>query len=99
MAVADHLDDDALRAAFAAHKADAPKFTRRMAVNIADFFGVAPMPLVWQLEKRGLIRKGSWEWFRENGGITAENIAEVRAGRLADARAAEHNGTQEARHG
>ena len=81
------IDDDALRAAFAAHRAGAPKFTRRMAITIADLFGVNPMSMVWRLEKMGLIKRGSWDWFRMNGGITADNIKEVRAGIEADRRA------------
>lgn len=86
------IDDDALRAAFAAHRAGAPKFTRRMAITIADVFGVNPMSMVWRLEKMGLIKRGSWEWFRMNGGITADNIKEVRDGIEADRRALAEGG-------
>lgn len=80
------IDDDALRAAYAAHRAGAPKFTRRMAITIADLFGVNPMSMVWRLEKMGLLKRGSYEWFKMNGGITADNIREVRAGAEADRR-------------
>jgi len=85
------IDNDVLRAAFAAHAEGKPKFTRRMAITIADLFGVNPMSMVWRLEKMGLIKRGSWEWFKMNGGITAANIKEVRAGAAAD-RAVMHPG-------
>lgn len=82
------IDDDALRAAFAAHAEGQGKFTRRMAITIADMFGVNPLSMVWRLEKMGLLKRGSWDWFRMNGGITADNIKEVRAGAEADRRSA-----------
>lgn len=70
------LDDDTLRAAFAAHKEGSTKFTRRMAIAIARMADMKPMSLVWRLEKMGLLKRGSWDWFRINGGITAAHIAE-----------------------
>lgn len=80
------LDTDALRAAVDSHKDGSGKFTRRMAINIADFFGLRPMSLVWQLEKHGIIKRGSWDWFKSNGGITRDHVSEVRADREADTR-------------
>lgn len=77
------IDEDALRAAFKAHAEGQEKFTRRMAITIADLFGVRPMGLVWKLEKMGLLKPGSWDWFQSNGGITADNINEVRSDRAA----------------
>lgn len=73
------MDDETLRAAFGAHKEGQTKFTRRMAITIADMADMRPMSLVWRLEKMGLLKRGSWEWFHHNGGITAEHIKEVRA--------------------
>jgi hypothetical protein len=73
------MSDADLRAAFAAHKDGATKFTRRMAITIADMAEMKPMSLVWRLEKMGLLKRGSWEWFRMNGGITGAHIEEVRA--------------------
>lgn len=81
--LAGHLDEDALRAAFHAHKEGQTMFTRRMAINIADFFGVPPMSLVWKLEKMGLLKRGSWDWFKSNGGITKAHIEEARGDRTA----------------
>lgn len=71
------MDDDALRAAFDAHAAGQPKFTRRMAIIIAHMAGMRPMSLVWRLEKMGLLKRGSWAWFRSNGGITQAQIRQV----------------------
>ncbi len=67
-----------LRAAFEAHTKGATKFTRRMAIAIADMAELPPMSLVWRLEKMGLLRRGSWDWFKANGGITAEHIKDAR---------------------
>jgi hypothetical protein len=73
------MDDITLEAAFHAHKAGQTMFTRRMAIVIADMAEMKPMSLVWRLEKLGLLKRGSWEWFRNNGGITKAQIEEVRA--------------------
>ncbi len=70
---------DELEAAFRAHTEGQTNFTRRMAINIGDFLGLTPMAVVWKLEKRDLIKRGSWEWFKANGGITKNHIAECRA--------------------
>lgn len=78
------MDDEMLRVAFAAHKDGQTKFTRRMAIAIAEIAEMRPMSLVWRLEKMGLLKRGSWEWFQHNGGITAEHIREVRADRAAN---------------
>lgn len=83
----DDVDPAVIRAAYEAHKDDVPKFTRRKAIHIADQFGVKPMHMVWRLERMGLLKRGSWEWFAENGGITAEHIKIVRTEAEADRRA------------
>ena len=82
------IDNDALRAAVAAHKADAKAkgekcFSRRRVILIADLFGMKPMPMVWQMEKRGLMKRGSYQWFKDNGGITHDHITETRVDRAA----------------
>jgi hypothetical protein len=79
------MDDETLTVAFKAHADGQEKFTRRMAITIADMADMRPMSLVWRLEKLGLLKRGSWEWFKREGGITAEQVQEVRAGRMADA--------------
>lgn len=82
------IDDDALRSAVEAHKADARAkgekvFSRRRVILIADLFGMKPMPMVWQMEKRGLMKRGSYAWFKANGVITHDHITEVRVDRAA----------------
>lgn len=73
------VDDAALRAAFEAHTRGQDKFTRRMAIAIADMAGMRPMQLVARLEHLGLLKRGSYAWFQDNGGITPDQVAEVRA--------------------
>lgn len=82
------VDSSALEAAFHAHKEGHTKFTRRMAINIADHFGTSPKHIVQQLERMTLLKRGSWNWFVRNGGFSKENYAEVRADRLASVRSA-----------
>ncbi len=69
--------EDELRAAFQAHKEGHSKFTRRMAIHLANFAGAPPMSIVWRLEKMGCLKRGSWDWFKANGGITKAHIDEV----------------------
>lgn len=75
------MDDNDLRAALAAHKAGSTKFTRRMAINLADFFDVSVKQIVSRLEEMGCIKQGAWEWFQRNGGFTKDHYAEVRRDR------------------
>jgi len=82
------MTDDDLRAEVAAHKADAKEkgktvFSRRRVIAIADLAGVRPMTMVWRLEKLGLLRRGSYAWFKANGGITPDHITEARVDRAA----------------
>ncbi len=78
------MDMDTLSAAFAAHTADSDWFTRRMAINLADMDATTPRELVRRCERLGLLKRGSWDWFAQNGGVTAAQIAKVRAERKAD---------------
>ncbi len=80
------IDQGALEAAFHAHKEGHTKFTRRMAINIADHFDTTPRHVVQQLERTGLVKQGSWDWFVSNGGFSKENFAEARADRMAGGR-------------
>jgi len=75
------LETDLMRQMYEVETSDKTHFTRRMAINIADFFGLPPMSMVWQLEKRGIAKKGSWSWFKDNGGITKDHIHQARTDR------------------
>lgn len=72
------MDMDSLAAAFRAHKDGQTKFTRRMAINLADMDGCTPKQLVLRCERLGLLKRGSWDWFVANGGITRDQIRQVR---------------------
>ena len=80
----DDVDPDAIRAAFHTYTEGEPKFTRRVAIHIADQFGVKPMHMIWRLEKMKLVKSGYWRWFDRNGGITQEQVKIVRADAMAD---------------
>ena len=77
------MDNATLTEFFEQHARGKGKFTRRIAINMADVIGLPPMSLVWRLEKMGLLKRGSWDWFKANGGITKAHIEEVRADRAA----------------
>jgi hypothetical protein len=72
------VTDDDLRIAFAAHTAGQTHFTRRMAIVLADMADQHVRALVRRCERLGLTKAGSWDWFVANGGITREQIEEVR---------------------
>ena len=71
------MDDETLTAAFHAHADGHEIFTRRIAIHLANMADMRPMSLVWRLEKMGLLKRGSWDWFKANGGITQEQVREV----------------------
>lgn len=72
------MDMDALTAAFKSHTEGHDKFTRRMAIVLAGMDGTTPKQLIQRCERLGLLKPGSWEWFKDNGGITAEQVDQVR---------------------
>lgn len=71
-------DDQALAELFHQVTAGSKTFTRRMATTLADMFGTEPMPMVARLERMGLLKPGSEDWFRIQGGITVAHIRQVR---------------------
>jgi hypothetical protein len=79
MATETRPDDPALRAAFADIVGDMPTLTRRAVITLADMFGDGPMAMVARLERLGLAREGSFDWFRQNGGITRTDVYLVRS--------------------
>jgi len=72
------LDERALREAFAAATDGAVVLSRRTVILLADMFGLDPLGMVHVLERKGLARAGSIDWFRANGGISQEDIDLVR---------------------
>lgn len=51
--------------------------TRRHIIILAHFFYVSREAIVRRLEELGLAKKGTWDWFCNNGGITDEQAQEV----------------------
>lgn len=78
-----YIDPDALRVARKAQVEGATMFTRRHVINLADFFGCSPRQIVRECERLGLAKRGTWDWFLKNGGITRDHIEQVRADRAA----------------
>lgn len=72
------MDDRTLVAAFHAHTKGEKRFSRRMAINLADMDGTTPRQLTLRLERMNLLNEGSWSWFVENGGISQDQIEAVR---------------------
>ena len=61
------------------------KTTRRLVILLADQYGISRQACVLRLEELGLVKKGTWSWFEDNGGITDEQAREV-LGSAADRR-------------
>lgn len=55
----------------------ANNFTRRHIIIIAHTFGVSREAVVRRLEELQAIKKGTWDWFDMNGGITDKQVLEV----------------------
>lgn len=51
--------------------------TRRHIILLAHYFGVSRQAIVMRLEELGLTKKGTWDWFRDNGGISDEQARQV----------------------
>lgn len=51
--------------------------TRRHIVLLANHFGVSRQALVMRLEELALVKKGTWAWFEDNGGITDDQARQV----------------------
>lgn len=41
--------------------------TRRHIILLSSFFGVSRQAMVMRLEELGLTKKGTWDWFMDNG--------------------------------
>ena len=57
--------------------AGASRFTRRHVILLAHAFGVSREAMVRRLEELGLVKRGTWDWFEANGGITNEQASQV----------------------
>lgn len=50
---------------------------RRHVIVLANHFGISREAMVRRLESIGLVESGTWDWFRDNGGITIDHVLEV----------------------
>jgi len=78
---------DFLSESFAKMTEGQPVFSRRIAINLADMCGMEVRTMVRALEKRNLLKHGSWDWFVSNGGFTKQHYIQARS----DARTPPHN--------
>lgn len=67
----------AVRQKFQEVTTGSPRLTRRHVIVLAHFFGVSREAMVRRLEELGLSKKGTWDWFAANGGITDGQVAQV----------------------
>ncbi len=67
----------AVRQKFQEVTAGSTRLTRRHVIVLAHFFGVSREAMVRRLEELGLTKKGTWDWFEANGGITDEQARQV----------------------
>jgi Zn-dependent peptidase ImmA (M78 family) len=63
--------------------------TRRHIILLSNFFGVSRQALVLRLEELALTKKGTWDWFMDNGGITDEQAQQVLGPAISDSSLAE----------
>lgn len=62
---------------FKALTAGASKLARRHVILLAHQFNISREACVRRLEELELIRKGTWEWFEDHGGIPKQTVKEV----------------------
>ncbi|WP_417625292.1 ImmA/IrrE family metallo-endopeptidase [Paremcibacter congregatus] len=55
----------------------ATQFTRRHVIILAHTFGVSRQLIIHRLEELKAVKKGTWDWFHMNGGISDEQAKEV----------------------
>lgn len=67
----------AVRQRFAEVTAGASHLTRRHIIFLADAFGVSREAMARRLEELSLAKRGTWDWFEANGGITDEQARQV----------------------
>ncbi|VVT35253.1 XRE family transcriptional regulator [Hoeflea sp. EC-HK425] len=53
------------------------KTTRRLIILLAERYNISRQACVLRLEELGLVKKGTWAWFENNGGITEDHVRDV----------------------
>ncbi len=59
------------------------KTTRRLIILLSQQYNISRQACGLRLEELGLAKKGTWDWFERNGGITKRHVQEV-LGEMAD---------------
>lgn len=67
----------ALRQKFQEVVAGSVRLTRRHLIVLAHFFGVSREAITRRLEELKLAKRGTWNWFQDNGGITDDQVRQV----------------------
>ncbi|WP_209355521.1 XRE family transcriptional regulator [Cognatishimia activa] len=67
----------AVRQRFAELTAGQSRLTRRHIILLAHAFGVSREAVTRRLEELGLAKRGTWDWFIANGGISDEQVRQV----------------------
>lgn len=67
----------AVRQKFADITAGSASLTRRHVIVLAHIFHVSREAMVRRLEELRLTKRGTWDWFVSNGGITNEHVEQV----------------------
>lgn len=57
----------------------ATHLTRRHVIVLAHYFKVSREAIVRRMEELQLVRRGTWDWFRRNGGITDQQAQAARS--------------------
>jgi Zn-dependent peptidase ImmA (M78 family) len=71
------MPKDLVKRAFLSLTAGQSHFTRRHVILLADIFQVSREAVVRRLEELSIIKKGTWDWFLINGGITDDQAKNV----------------------
>lgn len=53
------------------------KITRRLIILLSQQYNISRQACGLRLEELGLAKKGSWDWFEKNGGITEDHVRDV----------------------
>lgn len=53
------------------------KTTRRLIILLAQQYNISRQACGLRLEELGLVKRGTWAWFENNGGITDDHVREV----------------------
>lgn len=67
----------AVRQRFAELTAGQSRLTRRHIILLAHAFGVSREAMTRRLEELGLAKRGTWDWFLANSGISDEQVRQV----------------------